>query len=346
MEQSITYILGAGASFQSIPIVNSFSKRFDEFTNWLDIYSDTPSITYEDRMKFKTAMDRSKKIGKEFNSHHSFDTYFKKLFHTGQFDKINDSKKVLNLYFIWEHLSKTDPAVKKEANCFVKQSEVDKRYDALIGGLLKPIRNTKKLFCKVNFISWNYDLNLLASIKNYFYPNENYKEFFTKIDKQGFEWKINGDISILNMNGYFYSSLFDNIIKIDEASKIEILHKKLTSDYFDQEYKDAEAELVRFAWENSNEDFSSLVETSKQYILNSNNIIVIGYTFPLYNRLLDLSYLNSNTFSYKTVVIQDPNSNEMVQDFRINFEINPAVTNVIAKSQCQSFYVPQGIYIN
>lgn len=102
--------------------------------------------------------------------------------------------------------------------------------------------------------------------------------------------------------------------------------------------------MIRFAWENSNEDFNSLVEIARNYILNSENIIVIGYTFPLYNRLLDLQYLNSRTLYNRTIIIQDPNSNEMVQDFKLNFNLNTHDTILIPKSNCQSFYVPQGIY--
>lgn len=60
----------------------------------------------------------------------------------------------------------------------------------LIAGLLRPIKGDKKLFCKTNFITWNNDLNLLSSIKNYFSPELPFSEMLHTIGKNDTVWKI------------------------------------------------------------------------------------------------------------------------------------------------------------
>ncbi len=154
MKNELTYILGAGASYQSIPIVKNFANRFDDFASNLFIICqglDPQSEMYE---LFEDAYLRVSKISEAFKTHQSFDTYFKKLFHTKEFEKISEGKKILNLYFIWEHLSKitNEPELKVETT-FWKQSIIDKRYDALIAGLLKPLSGKSEPYCPVNFIT-------------------------------------------------------------------------------------------------------------------------------------------------------------------------------------------------
>ena len=158
--QELTYILGAGASYQSFPIVKTFSERFRLFMIYFQKLGDVYKTNSEIKSKFDTILYKIFYLNEEFKSHQSFDTYFKKLFHTKQPNEINCAKKILHLYFIWEHLEEVFYEL-KQGNSFNKQAKIDKRYDALIAGLLKPIANEAKSYCKTNFITWNYDLNLL-----------------------------------------------------------------------------------------------------------------------------------------------------------------------------------------
>lgn len=358
MQKELTYILGAGASYQSIPVVKSFPSRFNAFANYLLSTSNDVHVIVDGNKTeiFKNAYSVVFKIYESFRVHQSFDTYFKKLYHTGQTDEIRLAKKALNLYFIWEHLSieAKEPQTKYESY-FWKQAMVDKRYDALIAGLLKPKSGKSEPYCPINFITWNYDMNLFMSLKNYFLPKESFGDFFKNINTRENKWQIEDKVSVINMNGYFYCSNLSFLadlttLKTNKIEIHEVLYKKLEGNYFSPQVIDTDSELIKFAWESSSETILgklACVVEAKQKILSSENIVIIGYTFPLYNRLIDLEYLNGPDLKNKTLYIQDPNATEIaksiVTDFNINVNHHPR-TYLKEVMNCDSFFIPSGIY--
>jgi hypothetical protein len=343
MNTALTYILGAGASFQSFPLVNTFAGRFKQFIDTITGQTALDSGNVDHERNLYLLRDTSKILLKEFEDHQSFDTFFKKLYHIEDYKNIKLYKKVLNIYFIWEHTcqgyvinGKTDP------DFFLKRANIDKRYDALIAGLLKPMKGEKKLFCKTNFITWNYDLNLLSSIKNYFFPNLCFGELIDRMGYENIEWKINDEITILNMNGYFYASVFDGFKNIPQQNSYDLIKSKIKADYLKDTTKDYDAECIRFAWEFK--EIDKLSSIAFKMIEQSKNIVVIGYTFPLYNRLVDSKYLNGYSLKGKNVIIQDPNSIELGADFLEYFGVNQIIQGFTKKTSCNSFYVPQDIF--
>lgn len=108
-KQELTYILGAGASYQSIPVVKTFAERFNDFASFLNSFSDgiNPLFVKDEirREEIKNIEKIITQVYEEFKNHQSFDTYFKKLFHTKNTDEIDFTKRVLNFYFLWEQLA-------------------------------------------------------------------------------------------------------------------------------------------------------------------------------------------------------------------------------------------------
>lgn len=359
-KEELTYILGAGASYQAVPIVKTFPSRFMKFLNFIiGLQSEMPGrpeYTSEIGNNLKKLKEWGLALHDVFKSHQSFDTYFKKLFHTKNQIKIIRAKKLLNLYFIWEHLTKEE----KQPNTLVdgvfwKQAKVDKRYDALIAGLLKPYNSASELYSKTNFITWNYDMNLITSIKNYFYPDDLMSDFLEKIQtEKSNHWNINNQIDVFNMNGYFYSSLFNDATNIYNTGAGWAIVNKMAGQYFDDTFIDKDADLVQFAWEAENEinnSESEISEIVKEKIESSSNIIVIGYTFPLYNRIADLNYFNKQTLHNKKLYVQDPNAIEIEKSIQENFNIetdyrkaNHFITEIKSISNCDSFFVPSNIF--
>ena len=290
------------------------------------------------------AQDYLTELSKEFSSHQSFDTYFKKLFHFGKHDKINLGKRLLNLYFMWEH-SQSSVKHKEELikDGFKKEALFDKRYDALIAGLLEPVSGKSKPLCKVNFVSWNYDINLLNSIKNFFYPELNYSDFFKKINKNEFVWEIEDGIKIININGYFYSSEFNGCKNLTDIGIDSIITDKIFNGYGESTDIDADADRIRFAWERSESDRNSLTEHLIKVISASENIVVIGYTFPLYNRLIDLKYLTQNDLVNKDIIVQDPNAELIKQNIKDIYGLGKR-GKIKTITDCDSFYVPSTIF--
>jgi hypothetical protein len=345
----LTYILGAGASFQSIPLVNTFPKRFKEFVSHLGGYMNDISFEAKSENIFKEAIELATALGSAFEDHQSFDTYFKKLFHTNEIKLIKKYKKVPNLYFIWEHVQNIGSQMDEYGNLiegidsFQKKSKVDKRYDALIAGLLEPIEGKTKMFCVTNFITWNYDLNLISSIKNYFFPNLTFIKFLEEIEYEKPVWNIKNQIFIVNMNGFFYSELFNDYKNIYDLNPSHLIRTRLSTNYFDDDYFVKDAEFIKFAWEQDNVE--TKISHAKKMIDESKNLIIIGYTFPLYNRIVDSLFLADELTRRKNIIIQDPNAEDLSIDFVTTFEdLNPqASVRIKIKKNCNQFFVPSDI---
>jgi hypothetical protein len=340
----LTYILGAGASYQSFPIVNTFNKRFNDFIKEYDsLCVSAKEQEFEFYKELLIGAEFAKKLSSEFDNHQSFDTYFKKLFHQQKNKEIKLAKKIMQLYFLWEHLKPDFVPDNSDKSIFHKQSKIDKRYDALIAGLLKPI-NILEPYCKINFISWNYDLSLISSIKNFFSPSTNWNQYLSSVKKDSGVWNIEGKIEVFNMNGFFQSGFLNDGLLDFTENFYSILKKKVHSNYFDDSSSDTDSEFIKFAWENPNMKMEKLI---KSRISNSNNIVVIGYTFPLYNRIVDLQYLDATIFDYNKIVLQDPNAENLRTTFLEMFGFNDNIgkfSMLNTKKDCEYFYVPSNIF--
>lgn len=344
-KRELTYILGAGASYQSMPVVATFANRFKIFVSFLK------ECKEQEISRFSTIYSYANRLSEDFEAHVSFDTYFKKLFHTENNDKILVNKKILNLYFLWEHLEKGKLLYNTNLNekfYFNKLTKIDKRYDALIAGLLKPISGEKTVFCKTNFITWNYDLNLFLSLKNYFSPEKTIKAFLEEIQVDDNTWNIQNQIIVINMNGYFYSQHLNEFKNIQEIDFSVIRQKLLQEDYISHSANEFDSKKIKFAWETQKNEFYS---HARKMIDSSINITVIGYTFPLYNRLVDLNFFNKETLNNKNLYIQDPNAIEITENIMESFELKTKATftgdfstNLKQIINCDNFFVPNNIY--
>ncbi len=210
----------------------------------------------------------------------------------------------------------------------------------MIAGLLQPIKGERKLFNNVNFITWNYDINLLASIKTYFYPKLNFEVFIAKINSNdSCKWVIDNQITIINMNGYFYSKHLGLLYNLDELNSSDVLKKIIVGEYRSPSFVE-DAELVKFAWE-GNEKVGKIASDKMNV---SDNVVVIGYTFPLYNRLTDLKYFNNDTLNNTTLYIQDPNSKTVAEGVKENFGIKKHSESFKSIDDCDSFIIPSNIF--
>lgn len=335
----LTYILGAGASYQSIPVVKTFSKRFEKFV----LEELSKSFKGWNGADWGDFIPKAKTLASEISSHQSFDTYFKKLFHNNLFEEINSSKRLLNMYFFWEHLTNGEDSTENKED-FKKESKIDKRYDALIAGLLKPYQKQLETFApKVNFITWNYDLNLFSSLKNYFSPKSTFREFIEKIETSESIWEVENQIQVINMNGYFFSSCLEECINLKDEKP------NLPANFNSKVFKDKignDSQRIKFAWEQND---NAITDKANTAISNSENIVVIGYTFPLYNRIVDLGYLNKRVVDSCRIVLQDPQADNLRTTFLEMFDLPGIDTpnsylNVKKKIDCSYFYIPSNIF--
>src|SRR5262249_12052514 len=123
--------LAQGASSQAMPLVNNFAPRYEAYLNFLR----------EKKFDERFIME-SEEFHVKVQSHLSFDTFFKKLFHLSEDALITKYKYLLLLYFIYEHVTQVRLFNSYAWNIAGAEKHyfTDPRYDALIAGLLKPMK--------------------------------------------------------------------------------------------------------------------------------------------------------------------------------------------------------------
>jgi hypothetical protein len=379
-QTNVTYLLGAGASANAFPVVkemgkvvksilldelekytlpigSSFYEDLEDGTLGLTLKHAVSDITYLGKSDKKSAYtflaqkadehglsffndlnEVSKKIyllslllyGCE--THLSVDTYAKKLW-LGQkhkkanLEKYNDLRTAITLFFQLHN------------NLYKK---IEKRYDAFFAGIMDVDKNNKYhavLPDNVNIISWNYDYSLESSLANIVGTSitslkddiVHYKGLYTHNINSPFKiLKLNGVAGTKNGTKNFWLSYFDYI----------------NNDLISEDIYDS---LVSFAWDDSQDSNNEAISLAKQIMAKTDILVVIGYSFPLYNRKIDGQLLSKDTAPrLRKIYIQDSKASdikETIDGFRDNWR-DIIVDNIICNADFRlvtntdQFYMP------
>ncbi|MEY2829037.1 MAG: hypothetical protein RIQ33_895, partial [Bacteroidota bacterium] len=171
----VTYLLGAGASANALPLVgDDFKNRFEVFVN--DIKRVRPAN--QSRLRhYNSFLDDALK---HIKNHASPDTYAKKRFLLGEQHKTiyEQFKRILSCYIIWEQINKPEierllkstqvqtlPNLIEHINHLEKVIKVnDDRYDVLCAALQNA---PAKLPHNFSLITWNYDWQFEKTLNQY-----------------------------------------------------------------------------------------------------------------------------------------------------------------------------------
>jgi len=317
-----TYLIGAGASANTIPVIKDFDKELYLFADYIDKYifekhyyeesyvnKDYP---YEIRKKF---VDDIRWLAKEYGCHSSVDTFAKKLFLSSRKGDLILLKEIISEFILYKHIKKG----------------IDIRYDAFFAALLR-ISNSGFLELPENIriISWNYDKQIEASIAQFRIKdtiNDNIEDFLQvcprsnqkKFDENKFcLFKINGSIGgTITKDGKYlpigmdYSLVGDNIHKIEEDNILFniFLRYNLIKDIkknIDKTINNKidEYPTIIYSWEDT-EVFNSVREKALMTTKYTSVLTIIGYSFPTFNREIDKKIIVNMT-ALKKVIIQSP----------------------------------------
>jgi hypothetical protein len=327
MTNNITYILGAGASCKALPLVSDMKPRMQIL---LDILNPKNTLN----RGFKTLIgescntqllfDKYNAIIKEANKHYTPDTYAKKLWLTGKTNELIIFKEFLNLYFIFEQDNSLSPfgAILEKIEWLGKSSQdkaaiikklelkktlieemwdkittpIDYRYDVFFATLLQGDPDNLTLPPNLNVISWNYDNQFELAYKEY----TKYNKMHEIQNVLGINTSYNNNRSnICKINGFC-----DNW---DEEKDIEIsfivaIEKLIKNESF--------GDTIGFGWEE--ESINELAIT--EILENTDILIIIGYSFPNFNRDIDDILISSFTYySERKIVIQVPGEKEFIK---------------------------------
>jgi hypothetical protein len=311
----ITYLTGAGASADAIPVVNDLVEGLRNFERALrkESYS-PPHPLGEPRavlsQKIKVLHEtlgiqvtdgrggmREKKL------HSSIDTYAKKLFiiekdsppvHDKD-SKFIELKILMSLYFSYEQML-----------------NVDVRYDSFFATVLKDTSN--ELPQNIRIISWNYDSQFelaLSTFKRNGTIEAAAKQLNVVSKYTHYKGAENDAFSIYKINGTanFVKSEEDySIVKPRGGVGGALYH--VVGEY--KSWLEDPSKIrsgISFAWENEvvaggNPTASPITDKAITSVQGSGTLVIIGYSFPLFNRAVDKKMFKKMR-DLNTIYIQD-----------------------------------------
>ena len=328
----VVYLLGAGASYgrrgpQKMPFVLEEPKEFAEISRTdcecPDILEGLPIVSeLPERMKYilSRVNDAMLRIGVENDTrniierlskdlvwlqdssanHATVDTYAKKLWLTGKKDEYNRLKRTLSAFFMLEQVF----------------NKPDKRYDAFFASILG--NDVKDLPSNVRILSWNYDMQIELAYSEYL-DNSNLNDieesllFYQKtVDVNGY--RLGNGFRVVKLNGSAlmfekYNRAIINLGIDDTYTESECI-EKIASIAYSGEYDCA----LSFAWEETDDTFLSNIQKN---ISDADVLVVIGYSFPFFNRNMDTAIIKSLP-TLKKIYIQDEKP-EVVMESIDNF---------------------------
>ena len=340
MSKTIYYI-GAGASFgkrdengaiiEGVPVVAEIPMEFAAFRKFIadaeiptgyiqfqDFYQTTPEDVKREKQMMLTDIDD---LQKGIQEHATIDTYARKLYLTRRFNEFKKLKDVLCSFFVWTQL----------------EHKVDSRYDTFLANVLE--ESTLSLPKDISIISWNYDSQIETAYKAYRYNQglpiyeKNIQGGWPSMPKGGRIFKINGSATFYDMSvveriketenetaAALQLILFYNTSRADTSSMGFLLRTHLS-----------------FAWEaaaHHDNLMNSLAETT----VDTEQMVVIGYSFPFFNREIDRAILKAMP-NLQKVYIQDINPSAVVQTINAALATDKKI-NIVPISNCNQFYLP------
>jgi len=281
MSDVFLYLLGAGASCQVVPLASEFKDCLPKFAATLrdagprgaQLRSDDP-IWGANR---KNLLDAINWLADESLHHFSVDTFAKKLFFRGAHKDLQKLKAALSAYLVIEQSMK----------------HVDQRYDAFFASVLKSDSVQRiSLPEHLCILTWNYDTQLE---KAYYGFCEDISKVFTDVTFNDHIYRINGHCGTSQPGhlGDPFRAALHTINKPAWEEGIKLYNESLSS----------ESE-ISFAWEDRTNTL--LKNKGLTRLTGISDIVIIGYSFPYFNREIDRLIFEQIDPDLRRVYLQYP----------------------------------------
>ncbi|MBL0310880.1 MAG: hypothetical protein IPP77_14785 [Bacteroidetes bacterium] len=312
----VTYILGAGASALSVPTLATFNAGLRIFIDEIKAAKGKMHANTEvtEKRAFSLIQDDfirdAEILYGEIAAHQNVDIYARKLYLTHQEDKLLRAKALVSAYLIFHQVT----------------NKVDKRYDLFLSTIFEKDNDPTKLKLPTDLLllSWNYDFQLELSAsaffsKNSLLENQELLNHHPRMEMVDLDREILNKFSIIKLNGTvsgfqpdemtFRSlpvqfQMKDEKDNSPEQNWLNRLTEAVLNYFYLTDRKPASTSSLLFSWETN-----TFIKKMKNYTLykiyNSEILVVVGYSFPTFNRKVDREFL-LRLISLKEVYIQAP----------------------------------------
>jgi hypothetical protein len=332
----ITFLFGAGASKNALPLVNEMPERIQNLIKFLerdDMQIDENStfdklgINGLKSKRFYQAqlIENLRWAFIESQNHASADTFAKKLFIKERYTDLKKLKIAMSVFFIFEQ------ALNKP----------DKRYDAFFAALLNSVTDFPK---NVKILTWNYDYQFELAFSEYIdKPEIDSNQSFLKI---GFKhdmnrgyidnfniYKLNGTTSLYSpqqMRNYLYVPNLK--VPVDKNFITQVVQNYVAATYIE-----TIGSSLSFAWERERAE-KGILELAIENITETVALVIIGYSFPFFNRDADRKIIGSMK-NLQKVYLQAPDADVLKERFQA---IRDDITGIelISKFDVGQFLLP------
>lgn len=333
------YYLGAGASYgvreegkivEGIPVVKEIPTEFDAFREFIAnaeipegeiIFQDIYRTGHDDVENARRYMlhDIDSLIN-GIKEHATIDTYARKLYLTKQEREFERLKTALCAFFVWEQL----------------EHKPDGRYDTFLANVLD--EKTLNIPKDISIVSWNYDSQMELAFRSYRLNTglalfeKNIVGQWPLLTGDGRVIKVNGSATFADTN---MVSLIRDYEKTSEAVQLIQIYGNTMADTREMGFQ-FKTHLT-FAWENSaNND--NLKKTLSQTTDDTEIVVVIGYSFPFFNRVTDRAIF-SGMPNLKKVYVQDINADAVIQAIHAVLPSDRKI-DIEPIRNCEQFYLP------
>ncbi len=361
---NITYLLGAGASANAIPVVEKSNYRIELFLHILNQDLEKYSLSEKLRKKGAQKHESFLNIYKKIKFHLSYDTYAKKLWLKGLEKELLELKEFMSFYYYYEHLPNKFRAryvdnfilenyklngeqIKKEYFDICRDQQ-DKRYDAFFAGIAdKKCVETVFIPDNINIVTWNYDLQMEMALSSYDtgFIDCSFDPYKLKRDEinsplQRKIVKLNGSCGykIQTIDGIHYN--LERYFKGFNIDSCEDLYKIMVGDW-ELDIETNYHTNINFSWE-ENKYSNQNLGVARTIFSKTDGLVVVGYSFPLFNREVDKKLFSElNIASNSKIYVQTLSEDEFKRiKSRIKGIMNIDDKNIEFIEDKNQFFVP------
>ena len=314
------YLLGAGASYgirndesliiEGLPVMDELKRELNEFRTWFGNIEDIekPIIILEKKRPFKevkqyivNAIDKFIEGLEDKETHPTIDSLAKDLY--DHYDYMSEIKiSCGNLYGYLKFLM---------ASFFLYEQHIhphDTRYDTFLNSILTPEGTIPD---NMFFLTWNYDMQLEMA---YYLKTGKQLPVCIPVEKEGYAkeakvFKINGSANYFNINH------MDCLVLKNEKELIErMFHQYAITHSEDGRFFSSGTTDLYFAWEK--EVFDQKSQFLKRNTKDAEILVVIGYSFPDVNAIIDKEILDSMP-NLQRIYVQDKNPQNVIPQMKL-----------------------------